>query len=117
MSMSLRVIVPPHPLISHWLTVLRNPTTPEILYATGLEQLGTWLTYEALRDWIPSKKEKITTSTGTTAGTGRLLVSQDDIEDVEELRRLSTSAAGSSVFFSISGDGVRKIRGGIELRR
>jgi len=54
MSMSLRVIVPPHPLISHWLTILRNPTTPEILYATGLEQLGTWLTYEALRDWIPS---------------------------------------------------------------
>ena len=58
-----------------------------------------------------------TTSTGITAGTGMLLVSQDDIEDVEELRRLSTSAAGSSVFFSISGDGVRKIRGGIELRR
>jgi len=65
MSMSLRVIVPPHPLISHWLTILRNPTTPEILYATALEQLGTWLTYEALRDWIPSKKEQITTSIGT----------------------------------------------------
>ena len=66
MSMSLRVIVPPHPLISHWLTILRNPTTPEILYATGLEQLGTWLTYEALRDWIPSKKQQIETSTGAT---------------------------------------------------
>ena len=66
MSMSLRVIVPPHPLISHWLTILRNPTTPEILYATGLEQLGTWLTYEALRDWIPKKKEQIDTSTGKT---------------------------------------------------
>ena len=66
MSMSLRVIVPPHPLISHWLTILRNPTTPEILYATALEQLGTWLTYEAMRDWIPSKKEQVTTSKGTT---------------------------------------------------
>ena len=66
MSMSLRVIVPPHPLISHWLTILRDPTTPEILYETGLEQLGTWLTYEALRDWIPTKKEQLTTSTGTT---------------------------------------------------
>ena len=66
MSMSLRVIVPPHPLISHWLTILRNPTTPEILYATGLEQLGTWLTYEALRDWIPNRKEQIDTSTGKT---------------------------------------------------
>ncbi len=66
MSMSLRVIVPPHPLISPWLTILRNPTTPEILYSTGLEQLGTWLTYEALRDWIPSKKEQLETSKGTT---------------------------------------------------
>ncbi len=66
MSMSLRVIVPPHPLISHWLTILRNPATPEILYETGLEQLGTWLTYEALRDWIPTKKEQITTSQGST---------------------------------------------------
>jgi len=66
MSMSLRVIVPPHPLISHWLTILRNPTTPEILYATGLEQLGTWLTYEALRDWIPNRKEQIDTLIGKT---------------------------------------------------
>ena len=66
MSMSLRVIVPPHPLISHWLTILRNSTTPEILYATGLEQLGTWLTYEALRDCIRGQKAQITTSTGTT---------------------------------------------------
>ena len=66
MSMSLRVIVPPHPLISHWLTILRDPTTPEILYETGLEQMGTWLTYEALRDWIPTKKEQLITQAGTT---------------------------------------------------
>ena len=64
MAMSLRVIVPPHSLISHWLTILRDPTTPEILYATALEQLGRWLTYEALRDWIPNKKETINSSTG-----------------------------------------------------
>ncbi len=65
MAMSLRVIVPPHSLISHWLTILRDPTTPEILYATALEQLGRWLTYESLRDWIPNKKETINSSTGT----------------------------------------------------
>ena len=64
MAMSLRVIVPPHSLISHWLTILRDPTTPEILYATALEQIGRWLTYEALRDWIPNKKEAINSSTG-----------------------------------------------------
>ena len=69
MAMSLRVIVPPHSLISHWLTILRDPTTPEILYATALEQLGRWLTYEALRDWIPNKKETINTSTGDRKST------------------------------------------------
>ena len=68
MSMSLRVIVPPHPLISHWLTMLRNETTPNVLYATGLEQMGIWLTYEAIRDWMPNRKESIKTSNSTTEG-------------------------------------------------
>jgi len=29
------------------------------LYSTGYEQLGKWLTYEALRNWLPYKKEII----------------------------------------------------------
>ena len=69
MSMSLRVIVPPHPLINHWLTMLRNPLTPKVLYATGLEELGRWLTYEALRDWLPNREEDITTPNGLVKGT------------------------------------------------
>ena len=68
MSMSLRVIVPPHPIIGHWLAMLRNPSTPKALYGTGLEQLGKWLTYEALRDWLPNRKEEILTSNGKAEG-------------------------------------------------
>ena len=61
MAMTLHVVIPPHPLIGHWLSILRIDTTPPAIYATALEQLGKWLTYEALRDWIPIKKEKLTT--------------------------------------------------------
>ena len=68
MAMSLRIIVPPHPLIAHWLTILRMASTPEPLYETGLEQLGKWLTYEAIRDWLPYRSEEIETLNGKTEG-------------------------------------------------
>ena len=44
MAMSLRVVVPPHPLIGHWLTMLRHQETPPALYATAMHELGRWLT-------------------------------------------------------------------------
>ena len=66
--MSLKVIVPPHPLIKHWLSILREKNTPNILYSTGYEQLGKWLTYEALRNWLPYKKEIINTHNGEAEG-------------------------------------------------
>ena len=68
MAMSLKVIVPPHPLIKHWLSILREKNTPNILYSTGYEQLGKWLTYEALRNWLPYKKEIINTDHGEADG-------------------------------------------------
>ncbi len=68
MAMSLKVIVPPHPLIKHWLSILREKNTPNILYSTGYEQLGKWLTYEALRNWLPYKKEIINTENGEADG-------------------------------------------------
>ena len=68
MAMSLKVIVPPHPLIKHWLSILREKNTPNILYSTGYEQIGKWLTYEALRDWLPYKKESIKTDHGEAEG-------------------------------------------------
>ncbi len=64
MAMSLKVIVPPHPLIKHWLSILRDKNTPNALYSTAFEQIGRWLTYEALRDWLPFKKEFVNTDNG-----------------------------------------------------
>nr|YP_002048932.1 uracil phosphoribosyltransferase [Paulinella chromatophora]ACB42722.1 uracil phosphoribosyltransferase [Paulinella chromatophora] len=68
MSINLRVVVPPHPLISHWLTVLRDQLTPAPLFATALEQLGHWITYEAVRDWLPHYPVEIETSLGQATG-------------------------------------------------
>jgi uracil phosphoribosyltransferase len=68
MSMSLRVVVPPHPLISHWLTLLRDRSTPPPLFATAMAELGRWLTYEALRDWLPHRPVAIETPLGPCEG-------------------------------------------------
>lgn len=61
MGMTLRVVVPPHPLIGHWLTVLRDEATPPALYASAMAELGRWLTYEAIRDWLPHRDVAIRT--------------------------------------------------------
>ena len=69
MSKSLRVVVPPHPLIGHWLTLLRDRETPQALFNTAMAELGRWLTYEALRDWIPYQRVKVQTPLAATEGT------------------------------------------------
>jgi uracil phosphoribosyltransferase len=68
MAMSLRVVVPPHPLIGHWLTVLRDRHTPQPLYATATAELGRWLTYEALRDWLPHRTIAVETDLAAIEG-------------------------------------------------
>jgi uracil phosphoribosyltransferase len=69
MSKTLRVVVPPHPLIGHWLTLLRDEQTPSALFATAMAELGRWLTYEAMRDWIPYQRVQVRTPLATTEGT------------------------------------------------
>ncbi|NET31775.1 MAG: uracil phosphoribosyltransferase [Cyanothece sp. SIO1E1] len=54
MSLQLRVHVPPHPLIQHWLSVARDVATPSVLFRSAMTELGRWLTYEAIRDWLPT---------------------------------------------------------------
>ncbi|MEX1317997.1 MAG: uracil phosphoribosyltransferase [Synechococcaceae cyanobacterium] len=68
MAMTLRVVVPPHPLIGHWLSVLRDRRTPAPLYATATAELGRWLTYEALRDWLPHRSISVETDRGCCEG-------------------------------------------------
>ena len=66
--MSLRVVVPPHPLIGHWLTLLRDQDTPTPLFATAMAELGRWLTYEALRDWLPHRRVELQTPLAPSEG-------------------------------------------------
>ncbi|NEQ99672.1 MAG: uracil phosphoribosyltransferase [Cyanothece sp. SIO2G6] len=54
MVSQLRVYVPPHPLIQHWLGVARDQDTPSVLFRSAMTELGRWLTYEAVREWLPT---------------------------------------------------------------
>ncbi len=53
MDSQLRVYVPDHPLIKHWLGIARDINTPNILFKTAIVEIGRWLTYEATRYWFP----------------------------------------------------------------
>lgn len=59
MTLQLRVYVPPHPLIKHWLAVARDEATPSVLFRSAMTELGRWLTYEAVRDWLPTMEVEI----------------------------------------------------------
>jgi uracil phosphoribosyltransferase len=61
MSLQLRVYVPPHPLIKHWLAVARDESTPSVLFRSAMTELGRWLTYEAIRDWLPTMDTSVQT--------------------------------------------------------
>ena len=68
MPSSFRVVVPPHPLVAHWLTVLRDQQTPSPLFATAMKELGRWLTYEASRDWLPQRTITVETPLASCEG-------------------------------------------------
>ena len=68
MPSSFRVVVPPHPLVAHWLTVLRDKQTPSPLFATAMKELGRWLTYEAARDWLPQRSVTVETPLASCEG-------------------------------------------------
>lgn len=61
MPPQLRVHVPPHPLIQHWLGVARDASTPSVLFRSAMTELGRWLTYEAIRDWLPTLASQVDT--------------------------------------------------------
>lgn len=69
MTMQLRVYVPPHPLVKHWLAMARDKNTPGILFRTAMTELGRWLTYEAMREWLPLIETTVETPLGPAAAT------------------------------------------------
>ena len=69
MSLQLRIYVPEHPLIKHWLAVARDASTPSVLFKTAMTELGRWLTYEATRTWLPTRETAIQTPLADCPGT------------------------------------------------
>jgi uracil phosphoribosyltransferase len=69
MTLQLRVYVPPHPLIQHWLGVARDADTPSVLFKSAMTELGRWLTYEAVRDWLPTQDITIDTPLASAPAT------------------------------------------------
>lgn len=68
MTLQMRVYVPDHPLIKHWLTVARDRDTPPTLFKSAMIELGRWLTYEACRHWLPTTETKVQTPLAEAPG-------------------------------------------------
>ena len=66
MSLQLRIYVPDHPLVAHWLGVARDANTPTVLFKTAISELGRWLTYEACRHWLPVREATVETPLAPT---------------------------------------------------
>ncbi|WP_434687085.1 uracil phosphoribosyltransferase [Pseudanabaena minima] len=68
MASQLRVYVPPHPIIRHWLTIAREKHTPVPLFRTAMIEMGKWLTYEAVREFLPVQEVNVETPLATASG-------------------------------------------------
>lgn len=69
MAVQLRVYVPPHPLIKHWLAVARDAATPSVLFRSAMTELGRWLTYEAAREWLATQDIMVQSPLDSCPGT------------------------------------------------
>ncbi len=69
MTIQMRVYVPDHPLIKHWLGVARDRDTPSVLFKSAMTELGRWLTYEACRHWLPTGDAVVQTPLGDCPAT------------------------------------------------
>eukprot|EP00898_Chlorokybus_atmophyticus_P007019 jgi/Chlat1/7318/Chrsp58S06947 len=58
------IYVPPHPLIQHWLAVIRNKYAPPPMFRNALSELGRLLVYEATRDWLGMIEGQVETPCG-----------------------------------------------------
>ncbi|KAK6146887.1 hypothetical protein DH2020_017799 [Rehmannia glutinosa] len=61
------VFVPPHPLIKHWISVLRNEETPCPIFRNAMAELGRLLIYEASRDFLPTITGEIQSPRGAAS--------------------------------------------------
>lgn len=59
----------PPSLVKHWLAIARDADTPAVLFRTAMTELGRWLTYEAIRDWLPLLETTVQTPLSPCAAT------------------------------------------------
>ncbi|MEB3226058.1 MAG: uracil phosphoribosyltransferase [Synechococcus sp.] len=69
MASQLRVFVPDHPLLKHWLAIARDVNSPTPIFKTAMKELGKWLTYEACRYWLPTLDAAVQTPLAEAAAT------------------------------------------------
>ncbi|KAI3434443.1 hypothetical protein D9Q98_002520 [Chlorella vulgaris] len=63
------IYVPPHPLVKHWLAVLRTKQTPSSIFRAAASELGRILIYEAAREWLPTVDGQVETPLGVADAT------------------------------------------------
>ncbi|KAG2429517.1 hypothetical protein HXX76_010752 [Chlamydomonas incerta] len=61
------VYSPPHPLIKHWLAILRSNFTPPPMFRSATAELGRLLIYEAMREFQPTVEQQVETPLGAIA--------------------------------------------------
>nr|BED43141.1 hypothetical protein [Pyropia sp. Myanmar_A]BED43338.1 hypothetical protein [Pyropia sp. Myanmar_B]BED43535.1 hypothetical protein [Pyropia sp. Myanmar_C] len=56
--MQLQINIASHPLIQHWAGILENNNNPGTVLRTACSELGKWITYEIMRDWLATETLK-----------------------------------------------------------
>ena len=107
MSLQLRVYVPPHPLVKHWLGVARDEATPNVLFRSAMTELGRWLTYEAVRDWLPVIETTVQARDGGTVVLGGL-ITDDNRASRGKVPGLGDAPIIGNLFRSRSNDQTRR---------
>nr|YP_009237452.1 hypothetical protein [Wildemania schizophylla]AKS28499.1 hypothetical protein [Wildemania schizophylla] len=62
--MQLQINIASHPLIQHWSGILENNSNPGTILRTACSELGKWITYEIMRNWLIT--EELTVDTDKT---------------------------------------------------
>ena len=75
-------MVPPHPLIKHWLAIARNKHSPTPIFRAAIAELGKLLIYELGRDWLPTIEATIDSPVGPA-----------DAQYVDPMRPVKVAAA------------------------
>nr|YP_010338425.1 uracil phosphoribosyltransferase [Bangia atropurpurea]UNJ18375.1 uracil phosphoribosyltransferase [Bangia atropurpurea] len=50
--MQLQINIASHPLIKHWSGILENHNNPGTILRTACSEIGKWITYEIMREWL-----------------------------------------------------------------